>query len=205
MERSSFYLWSGRALCSTAAAQNRPERLTPPPNGHAEMRTALDTIGVILFATLSLVSLGITFVAFLMPHQYSSWFACVLVTLLIVFLGVRYVVRPNREGWEARATASGLLFILLFVLHPQIIGLPGRFSEVSFERQLHKGMPRAQINALINSTGGTIYRGAPDNGVNVQFFDSATICLSQGDSVHLNFSADDRLQSWSIDRGADSC
>ncbi len=111
-----------------------------------------------------------------------------------------------------------LVVVILFFVHPYLLGLPGRVHELKFEHQLHRGLSRAEVLRLSEQTGGQ--RGFPGNVVSdferaraetksgvelFWFMDQGTVCITSGNLYHLHFDRTNRLMGWTTSRWSDTC
>jgi hypothetical protein len=101
------------------------------------------------------------------------------------------------------AISVAALFMLV-VVHPWILGFPGRIQEWRFQAGLHRGMTRAKVLELANATGNESY--TEDNGnVDVMGIDVATICIETGKKWIVQFDDSGRATTWNVVPNGSGC
>jgi|GEM_PF-4713455 len=137
---------------------------------------------------------------------------CALILLLICLFFVGWHVYLIFKGEKKLVLLLYLVLniIILLIIHPLILGLPGRIGETVFQVNLHSGLARTHAVALRRVTLGS------DAGVSARATDSkdyleawytdwATLCLGGGKHYVLHFGKDGRLQSWGVEEWTDGC
>lgn len=101
------------------------------------------------------------------------------------------------------------LLIALFLLHPLLVGIPGRIDSFRFGRHLSYGQPSDEVEKLRNAT-------SPENGrlpfsesygspVVIRYMTWGSFCIEGGEQYALVFDSEQRLRSWSVEDWTDGC
>lgn len=122
------------------------------------------------------------------------------------------------QPWVRWVVGIGAGLLILLMIHPLLLGLPGRIGEFRFERGLHEGMSRGDVAALAHSTGGQSGSGewlwGESNGAReeidsgalpIMYADLETICVGSGNLYLLHFDRADRLSSWRAEYWSQGC
>lgn len=94
-----------------------------------------------------------------------------------------------------------VLALLLLVVHPWLLGVPGRIAELRFKHAVREGMSRAEVAALAKSTRGDCCFLAPQIEPNtgpmeIDYTEWWTSCVRGGTTYLLDFDQHDRFRSW---------
>lgn len=123
--------------------------------------------------------------------------------------------QENRARGSNRRISPVTIAVILaiVVIHPYLLGLPGRVAEATFQHELRLGMHRSDAVRLARRLGGNVdsprwmdnlKTGAPGN-LDVTFIDLVTLCISGGKNYELGFSGQWRLTSWDVSRWGSAC
>lgn len=156
------------------------------------IKAVLSILSVLVFAFLVFIAIFASLIALVTIQDYRGGeFAVVAgiwsVTALLIFAGVKFIIRPRTRGWGGRALATALLAISMLFVHPWLFGTPGIIGESILVGNLRTGMSRDQVHVLARRTGGysNYDPGNSDNPITIQYTRWATVCVARGDTVQI--------------------